>query len=140
MAALFVSTPPWLLGKFRADNLQIDDAVSHRAPGTFLSSKLLEVLEPREHPPIQSFFRSSSTRRMSSVPSDSRVSERSGKGEISVSAVNPPSGCHFRTRCQKFATLDDARRRACIEDDPALEAVSGDHAAACHYAERLRVV
>ena len=56
------------------------------------------------------------------------------------SAVDPPSGCHFRTRCQKFAALDDERRRACIELDPALEALSGDHAAACHYAERVGVM
>jgi peptide/nickel transport system ATP-binding protein len=56
------------------------------------------------------------------------------------SAANPPSGCRFRTRCQKFAALDEQRRQACIDVDPALERVSDDHAAACHYAERLRVV
>ncbi|MEY2514358.1 MAG: glutathione transport system ATP-binding protein, partial [bacterium] len=56
------------------------------------------------------------------------------------SAVDPPSGCHFRTRCQKFAVLDDERRHACLEIDPALEPVAGDHAAACHYAEQVRVV
>ena len=40
------------------------------------------------------------------------------------SPADPPSGCRFRTRCQKFATLDDERRRACIDVDPALETVT----------------
>jgi len=56
------------------------------------------------------------------------------------SPANPPSGCRFRTRCQKFAVLDDERRRACLDSDPALVEVSEDHAAACHYAEKVPVV
>jgi ABC-type dipeptide/oligopeptide/nickel transport system ATPase component len=51
--------------------------------------------------------------------------------------ADPPSGCRFRTRCQKFAgeLTDDARRR-CIEEPPALAARTGtpDHLDACHYA------
>ena len=56
------------------------------------------------------------------------------------SPADPPSGCRFRTRCQKFATLDDERRRACIDVDPALETVASGQAAACHYAERVGVM
>jgi peptide/nickel transport system ATP-binding protein len=56
------------------------------------------------------------------------------------SPANPPSGCRFRTRCQKFAVLDEGRRRACLDIDPALGAITDDHAAACHYAEGLRVL
>ena len=56
------------------------------------------------------------------------------------SPADPPSGCRFRTRCQKFATLDDERRRACIDVDPGLQTVTGEHAAACHYAERVGVM
>jgi peptide/nickel transport system ATP-binding protein len=52
--------------------------------------------------------------------------------------ADPPSGCRFRTRCQKFANeLSDAERRLCIEQAPALAARTGgpDHLDACHYAQ-----
>jgi oligopeptide/dipeptide ABC transporter ATP-binding protein len=53
------------------------------------------------------------------------------------SPANPPSGCRFRTRCQKFAhELDDAARQRCIAESPELLARTGgsDHLDACHYA------
>src|SRR5699024_10521276 len=44
------------------------------------------------------------------------------------SPANPPSGCHFRTRCWKATDY-------CAEADPELEIRPGiDHPAACHYA------
>ncbi len=54
------------------------------------------------------------------------------------SPANPPSGCRFRTRCQKFANeLADEQRQRCIGEAPALAPRSGgpDHLDACHYAE-----
>jgi len=45
------------------------------------------------------------------------------------SPINPPSGCHFHTRCPKAQAL-------CSADDPALEVKLGgpaNHAAACHF-------
>jgi peptide/nickel transport system ATP-binding protein len=56
------------------------------------------------------------------------------------SPADPPSGCRFRTRCPKFAALDDESRTACIDVDPPLLSVGDDHDAACHYAERMKVV
>jgi peptide/nickel transport system ATP-binding protein len=56
------------------------------------------------------------------------------------SPANPPSGCRFRTRCPKFAALDEGRRRRCLEEDPPLYDMEEDHSAACHYAEALKVV
>ncbi|MDA0563227.1 dipeptide ABC transporter ATP-binding protein [Streptomonospora sp. S1-112] len=53
--------------------------------------------------------------------------------------ADPPSGCRFRTRCQKFAVLGEEERTACREREPELRRrVEGaaDQAAACHYAER----
>jgi peptide/nickel transport system ATP-binding protein len=53
------------------------------------------------------------------------------------SPANPPSGCRFRTRCQMFADeLNDAARRRCVEEAPALAPRTGsaDHLDACHYA------
>jgi peptide/nickel transport system ATP-binding protein len=83
---------------------------------------------------------------LSAVPvPDPRV-ERSRQRIVLVgdlpSPADPPSGCRFRTRCQKFAVLDDERRRRCIDEEPEPLAVSGadaDHAAACHYAEKTAV-
>jgi peptide/nickel transport system ATP-binding protein len=58
--------------------------------------------------------------------------------------ANPPSGCRFRTRCQKFAgELTDQERQRCINDEPGLYqqgGPAGDHLAACHYAEGYAVL
>jgi oligopeptide/dipeptide ABC transporter ATP-binding protein len=52
------------------------------------------------------------------------------------SPVDPPSGCRFRTRCQKFAgELTDSERELCIEEVPDLVDRGQGHPAACHYAE-----
>jgi oligopeptide/dipeptide ABC transporter ATP-binding protein len=57
------------------------------------------------------------------------------------SPANPPSGCRFRTRCQKFANeLTDEQRRTCIDVEPPLEDRGIGHPNACHYAEALRVI
>jgi peptide/nickel transport system ATP-binding protein len=51
--------------------------------------------------------------------------------------ADPPSGCRFRTRCQKFAgELTDEQRRLCIEQPPPLLPRTGapDHLDGCHYA------
>jgi peptide/nickel transport system ATP-binding protein len=58
------------------------------------------------------------------------------KGDL-PSPANPPSGCRFRTRCQKFANeLDEAARQLCIDQSPPLLNRTGgaDHLDACHYA------
>jgi oligopeptide/dipeptide ABC transporter ATP-binding protein len=55
----------------------------------------------------------------------------------------PPSGCRFRTRCQKFAReLTDAERQLCITQHPELLPRTGDpdRLDACHYASAERVV
>jgi peptide/nickel transport system ATP-binding protein len=57
------------------------------------------------------------------------------------SPANPPSGCRFRTRCQKFANeLTEGERRKCIDEPPALVDRGQGHPAACHYAEVAAVV
>jgi peptide/nickel transport system ATP-binding protein len=65
------------------------------------------------------------------------------KGDI-PNPANPPSGCRFRTRCQKFADeLDDAERKRCIDEEPQLtpqDEAGADHFAACHYAEGYAVL
>jgi oligopeptide/dipeptide ABC transporter ATP-binding protein len=57
------------------------------------------------------------------------------------SPANPPSGCRFRTRCQKFANeLTDNERELCVNVDPALEDRGAGHLNACHYAEATSVL
>lgn len=51
--------------------------------------------------------------------------------------ASPPSGCSFRTRCQKFAVLSGSERELCRTTEPEVVPLSGgstDHGAACHYA------
>jgi oligopeptide/dipeptide ABC transporter ATP-binding protein len=57
------------------------------------------------------------------------------------SPADPPSGCRFRTRCQRFANeLTDDEQQACINDEPALVDRGQGHPAACHYARVEAVV
>ena len=57
------------------------------------------------------------------------------------SPANPPSGCRFRTRCQKFANeLTEGERQKCIDEPPALIDRGLGHPAACHYAAVAQVV
>jgi peptide/nickel transport system ATP-binding protein len=46
-------------------------------------------------------------------------------GEL-PSAMNPPSGCRFRTRCPM-------RQEICAAEEPVLRSFGGDHVAACHF-------
>jgi peptide/nickel transport system ATP-binding protein len=72
---------------------------------------------------------------LQSVPDPDPVMERSKdraavKGEL-PSAVNPPSGCRFRTRCPLAQEI-------CAEEEPALRAFHvADHQAACHFPLQL---
>ena len=82
---------------------------------------------------------------LSAIPIPDPEKERSRhriilQGDL-PSPANPPSGCRFRTRCQKFAgELTDAERQLCIDQSPSLIPMGPDHQAACHYAEPVAVV
>ena len=60
------------------------------------------------------------------------------------SPADPPSGCRFRTRCQKFAgELNEQQRERCINEEPVLYEQEGsiaDHLAACHFASGYAVL
>ena len=98
-----------------------------------------EVFERPSHPYTQAL--------LSAIPlPDPRRERRRTRivltGDL-PSPANPPSGCRFRTRCQKFANeLTDDQRSKCIDEEPPLYQIGSpdhDHLASCHYAE-ARVV
>ncbi len=78
----------------------------------------------------------------------------SSSARVSVTAIssrpaNPPSGCRFRTRCQKFPTLTEDQQKRCINEIPELRTIplqpgsdptDVDHTSACHYNEEVVVV
>src|SRR3954462_9095781 len=94
------------------------------------------VYESASHPYTQAL--------LSAIPLPDPHKERARRrilleGDL-PSPADPPSGCRFRTRCPKFAALDEERRRRCLEEEPPLYGVEDDHSAACHYAEAVKVV
>jgi peptide/nickel transport system ATP-binding protein len=60
-------------------------------------------------------------------PAAARGREDKGVAGELPSAINPPSGCRFRTRCPRAQQL-------CAEQEPALRSFTGQgHLAACHF-------
>jgi peptide/nickel transport system ATP-binding protein len=98
-----------------------------------------ELFERPAHPYTQAL--------LSAIPLPDPAKERQRRrivlqGDL-PSPANPPSGCRFRTRCQKFAhELGDAERQRCIDEPPALAARTGsaDHLDACHWASVASVM
>ena len=59
-------------------------------------------------------------------PAEERAKVRAGVSGDMPSAINPPSGCRFRTRCPRAEQL-------CAAQEPLLRAFGPGHVAACHF-------
>jgi len=101
------------------------------------SARVDQLFTKAAHPYTQALI--------SAIPLPDPRKERTRKrilltGDV-PSPVNPPSGCRFRTRCPKFAgELTDGERQRCINEIPALVDRGQGHAAACHYAEAVKLI
>jgi peptide/nickel transport system ATP-binding protein/oligopeptide transport system ATP-binding protein len=127
---------------FIAHDLSVVRHISDRVAVMYLG-RIIEIAERDElfdrpaHPYTQAL--------LSAIPLPDPRRERARQriiisGDV-PSPANPPSGCRFRTRCQKFANvLTDDERQQCVTVDPALEDRGAGHLNACHYAEALRVL
>ncbi len=111
---------------FVAHNMAVVEQVSDRIAVMYLG-KIVEVGPAEElvrdpkHPYTKALI--------SAVPvadPEARRERTVLKGDI-PSPINPPSGCHFRTRCP-IAT------ERCAVEEPLLRPVGKDRVAACHYA------
>jgi peptide/nickel transport system ATP-binding protein/oligopeptide transport system ATP-binding protein len=127
---------------FIAHDLSVVRHISDRVAVMYLG-RIIEIAERDElferpaHPYTQAL--------LSAIPLPDPRRERARQriiisGDV-PSPANPPSGCRFRTRCQKFANvLTDHQRQTCITVDPALEDRGTGHLNACHYAEAMPVL
>jgi oligopeptide transport system ATP-binding protein len=127
---------------FIAHDLSVVRHISDRVAVMYLG-RIIEIAERDElfdrpaHPYTQAL--------LSAIPLPDPRRERARQriiisGDV-PSPANPPSGCRFRTRCQKFANvLTDDERQTCLTVDPALEDRGAGHLNACHYAEPMPVL
>ncbi|MCZ2818348.1 ABC transporter ATP-binding protein [Modestobacter sp. VKM Ac-2984] len=122
---------------FIAHDLSVVRHISDRVAVMYLG-RIIEIADQEElfsrpaHPYTQAL--------LSAIPLPDPRRERARQriiisGDV-PSPANPPSGCRFRTRCQKFANeLTDGQRELCLTVDPKLEDRGAGHLNACHYAE-----
>jgi oligopeptide/dipeptide ABC transporter ATP-binding protein len=119
---------------FVAHNLSVVQYISDRV-GVMYLGKIVELADVNElyahprHPYTVAL--------LSAVPDpDPRVRKRHLvlKGDV-PSPANPPSGCHFHTRCWLREQLGNPEN--CAAEEPPVRDIGAGHLVACHYAEKI---
>lgn len=116
---------------FISHDLNIVSYVSHRVAVMYLGVIVeLAPVEALLESPLHPYTRALLQSRPDPVPASMRTRQRTAlKGEI-PSAIAPPSGCHFHTRCPHAV-------RECEERTPAWNNIEPGRWVACHFAREL---
>jgi oligopeptide transport system ATP-binding protein len=119
---------------FVAHNLSVVQYISDRVGVMYLGKlvELAEVAELYSHP-----MHPYTIALLSAIPDpDPRVRKRRLvlTGDV-PSPANPPSGCHFHTRCWLYRQLGEPEN--CTTEDPPFRTLPGGHRIACHWAEKV---
>jgi oligopeptide/dipeptide ABC transporter ATP-binding protein len=112
---------------FIAHDLSVVRYVSTRVGVMYLGriveiAPRLDIFASPRHPYTQGLLRAAPR------PDPTRRSSAVAIAGEPPSALNPPSGCHFHTRCPHATSL-------CREARPGLTNVSPNHLVACHHHE-----
>jgi oligopeptide transport system ATP-binding protein len=119
---------------FIAHDLSVVRHISNRVNVMYLgrvveSGTNADVYERPAHPYTQALLSAVPTHDLSGKGRRKRIVL---EGDL-PSPVDPPSGCHFRTRCWKAQDL-------CVDEYPALLDRGQGHPSSCHFADAVDVV
>ncbi|MCB2156740.1 ABC transporter ATP-binding protein [bacterium] len=104
-----------------------DDVVVMYAGRVVESAPVAELFEANRHPYTRGL--------LESIPGTGHT--RDGglptiEGTV-PSLLRPPKGCRFAERCTRCKALPEADQKRCVEEDPRLRELSGNHSVACHF-------
>ena len=110
---------------FIAHDLSVVKHISNRVAVMYLG-KIVEMAATGElyQAPAAPLHRGAPVRRTGSGPDATSARQIVLNGDV-PSPINPPSGCHFRTRCPYAEAV-------CSAEEPALIEMSPGHSVACH--------